>query len=49
MNPVEVDLVLLREVTIWRALMSPPGVLVASEGLKSKSDRNIRIQENRAH
>jgi hypothetical protein len=38
-NSVEVDLVLLKEVMIRRALvlnvMFPPGVLVASEGLKS--------------
>jgi hypothetical protein len=42
MNSVEVDLVLLKELMIWRVLvlkvMFPPGVLVASEGFKSKSD-----------
>jgi hypothetical protein len=49
MNSVEVDLALLK-VMICRALvlkeMLPPGSLVASEGLKSKSDKTLGFREN---
>jgi hypothetical protein len=50
MNSVEVDLLLLKEMMIWRALVLkvvfPPGVLVASEGSKSKSDKTYGFREN---
>jgi hypothetical protein len=50
MNSVEVDLVLLKEVMIWRTvvlkMMFPLGVLVALEGLKSKSDKTYGFGES---